>query len=88
MTRNAKQQVLSADVLTGKSISFLRCIRQHTFGYAAERKVYGALNWLMNRSALFNFPQSASAAQGEPRKRRDRTWSVASNPNKRCSVSI
>jgi hypothetical protein len=41
-----KQNVLSADVPTGKLISFLGCIKQHTFAYAAEWEVREARNLL------------------------------------------
>jgi hypothetical protein len=52
--KQANQQVLSADVLTAKPIGFFRCISQHAFGSAAERKVYGAVNGLKDRVGLFN----------------------------------
>jgi hypothetical protein len=62
--KQAKQQVLSADVLTRKPVSFLRCIKQHTLGNAAERKVYGTLNRLTDRSAFPEAPQPREVNRG------------------------
>jgi hypothetical protein len=52
--KQAKQNVLSADVPTRKLISFLGCINQHTFAYAAEWEVREVRNLLKDWSTLFD----------------------------------